>query len=366
MLKKKKLKPKKSALSLKKRKNKPKKKSATLSSKKKKKTAVKKKRKPIVKKKKIPKKVLSKKKKTATVKLPKLKKNGKTGDDIRPPTAAEINQSNDPTQIYLTEIGYSPLLTFEEEIRYARLIQKGDKAARAKMIKSNLRLVVKIARHYYNRGLEFLDLIEEGNLGLLRAVEKFDPDRGFRFSTYATWWIRQTIERAIMNQSRTIRLPIHVIRELNACLTAAREIMHTKNHEASYQEIANKLHKSVNEVKNILELNEHMISLDTLIGNETDTGKPLVEAIADKHKTDPSELLSDENLTTDIESCLQELTEKQREVLCRRFGLMGYERETLEETGLDVGLTRERVRQIQINALKALREVMNRKGIMKD
>ncbi len=279
---------------------------------------------------------------------------------------SDINESTDPTQIYLSEIGYSPLLSFEDEIRYARRIQKGDKKARAIMIKSNLRLVVKIARHYYNRGLEFLDLIEEGNLGLLRAVEKYDPDRGFRFSTYATWWIRQTIERAIMNQSRTIRLPIHVIRELNSCLAAAREIMRTENHEASYQEIATKLDKSVDEVKDMLELNEHMISLDILIGNEAETGRPLIESIADKHKTDPSELLADELLSHEIENCLLELPEKQREVLCRRFGLMGFERETLEETGVGVGLTRERVRQIQMNALKALRELMTQKGITKE
>lgn len=279
---------------------------------------------------------------------------------------AGISESTDPTQIYLAEIGYSPLLSFEEEIHYARLIQKGNKAARATMIKSNLRLVVKIARHYYNRGLEFLDLIEEGNLGLLRAVEKFDPDRGFRFSTYATWWIRQTIERAIMNQSRTIRLPIHVIRELNSCLAAAREIMRTENHEASYQEIAKKIDKSVDEVKEMMELNEHMISLDILIGNEAETGRPLVESIADKHKTDPSDLLADEHLAHDIETCLLELPDRQREVLCRRFGLMGFERETLEETGVGVGLTRERVRQIQMNALKALRELMNLRGITKD
>lgn len=280
--------------------------------------------------------------------------------------SSEISESTDPTQIYLAEIGASPLLSFEEEIHYARLVQKGDKAARAKMIKSNLRLVVKIARHYYNRGLEFLDLIEEGNLGLLRAVEKFDPERGFRFSTYATWWIRQTIERAIMNQSRTIRLPIHVIRELNACLTAAREIMRTENREASYIDIAKKINKPVEEVKEMMELNEHMISLDILIGNEAETGRPLVESIADKHKTDPSDLLADEHLSNDIEGCLLELPEKQREVLCRRFGLMGYERETLEETGVGVGLTRERVRQIQMNALKALRELMSQRGITKD
>ncbi|MBV8801504.1 MAG: RNA polymerase sigma factor RpoS [Gammaproteobacteria bacterium] len=275
----------------------------------------------------------------------------------------KINESSDPTQIYLNELGYSPLFTPEQEVHYARLVQKGDQAARTKMIESNLRLVVKIARRYYNRGLEFLDIIEEGNLGLLRAVEKFDPERGFRFSTYATWWIRQTIERAIMNQSRTIRLPIHVIRELNTYLAVAREIMKTQDHAPSYQEIADKLDKPVEDVQNMLELNEHMISLDILIGNETTTGRPLVDAIADKHKSDPAELLSDEHFNIHLEECLKELNEKQYDVLCRRFGLMGYERQTLEEVGHTIGLTRERVRQIQMSALKALREIMKNHGI---
>jgi RNA polymerase nonessential primary-like sigma factor len=278
--------------------------------------------------------------------------------------SASISESNDPTQIYLSELGYSPLFTPEQEIHYARLVQKGDKAARTKMIESNLRLVVKIARRYYNRGLEFLDIIEEGNLGLLRAVEKFDPERGFRFSTYATWWIRQTIERAIMNQSRTIRLPIHVIRELNTCLAVVREIMKTQDREPSYQEIADKLKRPVEDVQNMLELNEHMISLDILIGNEATTGgRPLVDAIADKHKSDPIELLSDEHFNVHLEKCLKELSEKQYDVLCRRFGLMGYERQTLEEVGHTIGLTRERVRQIQMSALKTLREIMKKHGI---
>lgn len=281
--------------------------------------------------------------------------------DVKKPV---IKSSTDPTQIYLSEIGYSPLLTPEEEVYYARLVQKGDPKARAKMIESNLRLVVKIARRYYKRGLEFLDLIEEGNLGLLRAVEKFDPERGFRFSTYATWWIRQTIERAIMNQTRTIRLPIHVVRELNTYLSAARELMKTYEHEPSYQEIADKVHKPVEDVKNMLELNEHTVSLDTMVGgNDSGGGRPLVEAIADKHKTDPAELLSDERLAKQLEDCLHELNEKQRDVLCRRFGLEGYDRQTLEEVGEAIGLTRERVRQIQMTGLKQLREIMLKHGI---
>src|SRR6266404_312429 len=172
--------------------------------------------------------------------------------------------ADDSVRLYLREIGKIPLLTAEEELALAQRVVSGDKRAKDQMAEANMRLVVSIAKRYVGRGLDLLDLIQEGNTGLLRSVEKFDPERGFKFSTYATWWIRQAITRAIMNQSRTIRLPIHVIRELNACLSAARDIMRTENHEASYQEIANRLHKSVNEVKNILELNEHMISLDTL------------------------------------------------------------------------------------------------------
>ncbi len=278
----------------------------------------------------------------------------------------EKDHSFDPTKLYLKEIGYSPLLTAAEEIHYGRLAIKGDAVARKKMIESNLRLVVKIARRYYNRGLEFSDLIEEGNLGLLRAVEKFDPERGFRFSTYATWWIRQTIERAIMNQTRTIRLPIHVLRELNLYLSTARELMKKQDHEPSYQEIADALDKSIDDVKKMMELNEHMVSLDKQISNDNMTSKPLIEALADKNAIDPAQSLVNERLHESLEQCLSELTEKQREVLCRRFGLDGYERETLEEVGKAVGLTRERVRQIQMSALKALREILKKHGLESD
>lgn len=272
-------------------------------------------------------------------------------------------QMVDATQLYLKEIGFSPLLSAEEEVYFGRLAMKGDEKARKRMIESNLRLVVKIARRYYNRGLEFSDLIEEGNLGLLRAVEKFDPERGFRFSTYATWWIRQTIERAIMNQTRTIRLPIHVLRELNLYLTTARELMKKQDHEPTYQEIANALNKSIDDVKNMMELNEHIVSLDMQVASENSAGKPLVEALADKNAYDPAEMLADEHLHSSLESCLNELNEKQREVLSRRFGLGGFDRQTLEEVGEAVGLTRERVRQIQMSALRALREILEKRGL---
>lgn len=278
----------------------------------------------------------------------------------------EGNSRFDPTQMYLKEIGFSPLLTAKEEVYYGRLALKGDAKARKKMIESNLRLVVKIARRYYNRGLEFSDLIEEGNLGLLRAVEKFDPERGFRFSTYATWWIRQTIERAIMNQTRTVRLPIHVLRELNLYLSTARELMKKQNHEPTYHEIAAALDKSIDDVKSMMELNEHMISLDLQVANENALSKPLIEVLADKNATDPAELLASEHLHKNLEKCLSELNEKQREVLSRRFGLAGYERQTLEEVGKEVGLTRERVRQIQMSALKALREILEKYGVEDD
>lgn len=274
--------------------------------------------------------------------------------------------SSDATQLYLKEIGFTPLLKAEEEVYYGRLALKGDPAARRKMIEANLRLVVKIARRYYNRGMEFSDLIEEGNLGLLRAVEKFDPERGFRFSTYATWWIRQTIERAIMNQTRTIRLPIHVLRELNTYLSTARELMKTQDHEPTYGEIARALDKSIDDVKNMMELNERVVSLDMQVASDNSAGKPLVEAIADKNALDPAEALANEHLHESLEKCLQELNEKQREVLARRFGLDGYDRQTLEEVGEAVGLTRERVRQIQMTALKSLREIMRKHGLEAD
>ena len=270
----------------------------------------------------------------------------------------------DATHLYLSEIGFSPLLTAEEEIFYSKLALKGDASGRKKMIESNLRLVVKISRRYLNRGLPLLDLIEEGNLGLMRAVEKFDPDRGYRFSTYATWWIRQTIERAIMNQTRTIRLPIHVVKELNFYLRAARQLTQTLDHEPSPEEIADLLDRPLEDVQKILGLNDKMGSIDTPIGFEE--GKTLLDTLADENSLNPAELLNDENMRAHIEMLLDELTENQQEVISRRFGLRGFERTTLEDVGKEIKLTRERVRQIQVEALKSLRKLLEGVGLTQE
>ena len=267
----------------------------------------------------------------------------------------------DATQLYLGEIGFSPLLSAEEEVYFSRRALKGDEASRKRMIVSNLRLVVKIARRYNNRGLALLDLIEEGNLGLIRAVVKFDPERGFRFSTYATWWIRQTIERAIMNQTRTIRLPIHVVKELNVYLRAARELAQKLDHEPTAEEIAESLDKPVHDVTKMLRLNERITSVDTPIGGEND--KVLLDVIADDRGHGPEEDLQDSDIRLNIIKWLEDLNPKQREVLARRFGLLGYEPSTLENVGVEIGLTRERVRQIQVEALRRLRDMLGHKGL---
>ncbi|TWX69871.1 RNA polymerase sigma factor RpoS [Colwellia demingiae] len=267
----------------------------------------------------------------------------------------------DATQIYLSEIGFSPLLTAEEEVYFSRLALKGDEPSRKRMIESNLRLVVKIARRYNNRGLPLLDLIEEGNLGLIRAVEKFDPERGFRFSTYATWWIRQTIERAIMNQTRTIRLPIHVVKELNIYLRASRELIQKLDHEPTAEDIAQHLDRPVADVNKMLRLNERIASVDTPFAGDSD--KALLDVIADEKSTGPESDLQSEDMSNNIIHWLNELNTKQREVLARRFGLLGYEASTLENVGREIGLTRERVRQIQVEALKRLRDILSQQNL---
>ena len=270
----------------------------------------------------------------------------------------------DATRIYLSEIGFSPLLTAEEEVHYARKALRGDKEARKRMIESNLRLVVKIARRYMNRGLALLDLIEEGNLGLIRAVEKFDPEKGFRFSTYATWWIRQTIERALMNQTRTVRLPIHVVKEINIYLRAARKLAQSLDREPNPEDVADMLDIPIEDVKHMLGLNERVTSVDVPTGHGSD--KSLLDTIPDEQNTDPSLLLQNSDVQRHIDIWLSQLSEKQCAVVERRFGLHGREVATLEEIGNELGVTRERVRQIQLEAIKRLRQILEREGFSLD
>lgn len=271
----------------------------------------------------------------------------------------------DNTQLYLREIGYSPLLTAEEEIYFSRRTLQGDLVARHRMIESNLRLVVKIARRYSNRGLSLLDLIEEGNLGLIHSVEKFDPERGFRFSTYATWWIRQNIERALMNQTRTIRLPIHVVKELNLYLRTARALSQQLDHEPTAEEIAAQLEQPIDNVSRLLYLNARTTSFDTLPG-WGDSDKILSHWLSDDADKNPAKLFETNELHACITKWLYTLPAKHREVLARRFGLLGYEAATLEAVGQELGVTRERIRQIQVEGLQQLRKLLQAQGLSTD
>ena len=276
------------------------------------------------------------------------------------PSNKARSRDMDATRLYLKEIEHSPLLTADEEKHYTRLAQKGDEKSRAKMIECNLRLVVKIARRYLNRGLTLLDLIEEGNLGLIHSVEKFDPERGFRFSTYATWWIRQTIERALMNQTRTIRLPIHVVKEMNVYLKAERRLQQKMDKEPTAEDIAAECEKPVADVKRLLGLRDRVSSVDVSLGPDGD--RPLLDIIPDDNNPDPAWKLQDDNIHKQINNWLMKLEAKHRDVVVRRFGLHGYERTTLEDVGRELGVTRERVRQIQMEALKKLRRILEGSG----
>jgi len=268
----------------------------------------------------------------------------------------------DATRLYLSEIGISPLLSADEEKRYARRAQKGDEAARRRMIESNLRLVVKIARRYLHRGLPLLDLIEEGNLGLIHAVEKFDPERGFRFSTYATWWIRQTIERAIMNQSGAVRLPIHIIKDINSCLRAARALRQTSDENPGAAAIATYLQRDVEDVERLLALHNRVtIQIDS--GDEDNAP---VEHLRAAHDAEPPRCAQRDLVEKIVDRWVCELDDKQRAVVDRRFGLHGCRRATLDEIGEEIGVTRERVRQIQLDALKNLRALLEGHGISRD
>lgn len=270
----------------------------------------------------------------------------------------------DATQIYLNEIGHNPLLTAQQEFDLARRVRQGDFAARQKMIEHNLRLVVNIAKHYANRGMALLDLIEEGNLGLIHALEKFDPERGFRFSTYATWWIRQNIERAIMNQSRTIRLPVHVIKELNVYLRAFRHLESHCEREPGVEDVAHLVGRSVEDVRRVLNLNERMASLDAPL--DIDPLLSIGEAVRDEQCQMPEDLLQTAEMEAYVRDWLEQLSDKQRWVVERRYGLNGQEIFTLEQLAASMGLTRERVRQIQMEALQGLRRFLKRLGVSKE
>ena len=297
-----------------------------------------------------------------------LQQNGqsKQSPDAAAPNRAKNNRSicgtHDATQIYLSEIGHSPLLTADEEKYYSRLALNGDESARQRMIESNLRLVVKIARRYLNRGLPLLDLIEEGNLGLIRAVEKFDPERGFRFSTYATWWIRQTIERGIMNQSGEVRLPIHIIKDINSCLRAALKIRQQCNSAPTAAEIASFLQRDVAEVERLLALHNRVAVRST--GGEEHEGR--LNRLKARRDAEPPRCAQKDHVNEIVDHWVCELDEKQRAVVDRRFGLHGHRRATLEKIGADIGVTRERVRQIQLEALRNLRDMMESHGISGD
>ena len=279
--------------------------------------------------------------------------------------SAEGSLIEDVTQIYLNEIGARPLLTPDEELVKARLVRGGDFVARQQMIEHNLRLVVNIAKHYLNRGIPFLDLIEEGNLGLIHALEKFDPERGFRFSTYATWWIRQSIERSIMNHARTIRLPVHVVKEINLVLRAMRHLESADGRESTVERVATLLDRPVADIRRILSLNEHIASLDAPL--DIDPNHTMAEFITDDSgAADPELLLQSSEVGVLLESWLGELGERQRQVIERRYGLNGNEIATLDAIAGDLGLTRERVRQIQLEGLERLRRMMRRGKVTRD
>jgi RNA polymerase nonessential primary-like sigma factor len=285
-------------------------------------------------------------------------------DEIKTILAAEL--STDTTQHYLNQIGARPLLTVPEEVHYATLAKAGDFASRQKMIEHNLRLVVSIAKHYINRGVVLLDLIEEGNLGLMRAIDKFEPERGFRFSTYATWWIRQSIERAIMNQARTVRLPVHMVRELNQILRAKYhlEAQHHNGKDATAEDIAHLVDRPIEDVQDILAMSEHATSLDAPLDNDPQAS--LMDLLPGDSEDGPDARAEHHEVEILVRDWLKKLPEKQRLVIIRRFGLDNEDPSTLEQLAAELGITRERIRQIQQEALVKLKRALTARGVSRD
>lgn len=270
---------------------------------------------------------------------------------------------NDPVRMYLKEIGKIPLLTSEEETEVAKRLAEGDEAAHNKMVEANLRLVVSIARRYVGRGLPFLDLIQEGNLGLIKAVGKFDYTKGYKFSTYATWWIRQSISRAIADHARTIRIPVHMVETINRVSRAQHELLQELGRDPSSEEIAQRLHISNEKVEEILRVAQEPISLETPVGEEDNSH--LGDFIQDEDASEPADVASYAMLREQLAGVLKTLTPREEKVLCLRYGLIDGKMHTLEEVGDEFEVTRERIRQIEAKALRKLRHP-SRSKILKD
>ena len=260
---------------------------------------------------------------------------------------------DDPVKVYLKEIGRVPLLTPEEEVELAERMAKGDPAARKRLSEANLRLVVSIAKRYVGRGMQFLDLIQEGNLGLIKAVEKFDHTKGFKFSTYATWWIRQAITRAIADQARTIRIPVHMVETINKVKKVSSQLLHKNGHDPSAEEIAEELDMPIDKVREIMRVAQEPVSLETPIGEEEDSH--LGDFIEDSDAPAPADAASHTLLKEQLEDVLSTLTSREKKVLELRFGLEDGRNRTLEEVGKEFNVTRERIRQIEAKALRKLR-----------